>query len=258
MRIILNTTTHLTLIGIFFLFCSCNSASDNLPSHYSAFDQQLNIESPTEIQSRYNGLTRRIYAKQKRFTVEYPTVDQAHKNGLITLAKSYIYKTLCDSIFPHWYGTKWDFNGITQTPREGKIACGYFVTTTLKHMGYNINRVKIAQQASSHIITTMCGKGKTKVIGHNNKAGLNKYILSQKDGVFICGLDNHVGFIQKKGKAVYFIHSSGFKPQKVIKEKLMESKAIEYSEAYYVGNLLANKTNLIKWIKKEPIALVMD
>ena len=38
---------------------------------------------------------------------------------------------LTDKIFPYWYGTDWDFNGTTQKPNEGKIACGYFVTCLL-------------------------------------------------------------------------------------------------------------------------------
>src|SRR5215212_694349 len=33
-----------------------------------------------------------------------------------------------DSIIPYWIGTKWNFNGITEVPQKGSIACGYFVT----------------------------------------------------------------------------------------------------------------------------------
>src|SRR5205823_2478360 len=34
-------------------------------------------------------------------------------------------------LFPAWAGTPWDYNGTATRPREGKIACGYFVTTLL-------------------------------------------------------------------------------------------------------------------------------
>ncbi len=36
--------------------------------------------------------------------------------------------------------------GHTAVPKEGEIACGYFVSTTLLHMGVPLNRYKIAQQ----------------------------------------------------------------------------------------------------------------
>ena len=46
-------------------------------------------------------------------------------------ASQLLFSNLADSVFPAWYGTKWDFNGHTNVPKEGLIACGYFVSTTL-------------------------------------------------------------------------------------------------------------------------------
>lgn len=242
------------ILAVLLISCAANpeiEAAGHSP-YYGTIDD-MNVDDKLII---YDELRERIQEKQKRFTIEFPTVDKAHQTGLISLARNYISTTLCDSVWSHWYGTSWDFYGTTETPGKGKIACGYFITTTLKHMGYNIDRVTLAQQAASVIITTMCGKGKTKIIGNNDRNALQDYILKQKDGVFICGLDNHVGFIQKKGKKVYFVHSSGLSGQlKVMKEELLESKAINYSNAYYVGDLLANETNLIKWIKNEKIEM---
>jgi len=243
------------LVFVWTFSCSSGTVQDEAHKDYPSYYHSLHPMGVDKKLGKYTDLKNRINAKQRRFTIEYPTVDQAHKNGLVTLAKNYLYTTMCDSVFSHWYGTQWDFNGTTQEPRKGQIACGYFVTTTLKHAGFDINRVQLAQQAASKIITTMCGKGKTKVIGNSNEKALSKYIGNQKDGIFIVGLDNHVGFIQKKGSKQYFIHSSGLSPQQVVREKLLESKAIKKSDAYYVGNLLENKTNIIKWIKKEKIKL---
>jgi hypothetical protein len=252
MRNIQFQLAHLTFWAV--LFGSCASSPAGAGEVHSDYHESIAEESVDDKLEKYEGLKERIINKQKKFTVEYPTVDQAHQQGLVSLAKNYINTTLSDSIWSHWYGTTWDFYGTTQTPGKGEIACGYFVTTTLKHVGYNIDRVKLAQQAASVIITTMCGPGKTKIIGNNNKEALMQYMLDQEDGVFICGLDNHVGFIQKVGGEVYFVHSSGFSNElKVIKEKLLESNAINFSNAYYVGDLLGNESNLIKWIRNEKI-----
>ena len=62
---------------------------------------------------------------------------------------------LVNEIIPHWYGTEWDFNGYTAVPNQGVIACGYFVSTTLLHMGINVNRYKMAQQAGLYEAQTL-------------------------------------------------------------------------------------------------------
>lgn len=236
-------------------FASCSFVGENVIAHseYHASLIEENLEDKAE---QYHELVGRISIHQDKFKNEFSKVDAAHQQGLIALAKNYIHVTLSDSIWSHWYGTLWDFNGTTESPGDGYIACGYFVSTTLRHVGYNVDRVALAQQAASVIITTMCGKGKTKVIGNNDKEALEDYMLSQKDGIYICGLDSHVGFIEKKGELVYFVHSSGLYSQlKVVKEELKYSAAIGFSQAYYVGDLLANTSNLEKWIKKEKITV---
>lgn len=248
--------SNYAVLILIILLTSCATSPEIEAAAYSQYYGTINNMTVDDKLALYDELRERIQEKQTRFTVEFPTVDKEHQTGLVSLARNYISTTLCDSIWSHWYGTQWDFYGTTETPGKGKIACGYFITTTLKHMGYNVDRVTLAQQAASVIITTMCGKGKTKIIGNNDRNALQDYMLNQKDGVFICGLDNHVGFIQKKGEKIYFVHSSGFSGQlKVMKEELLESKAITYSNAYYVGDLLANEANLIKWIKKEKIEI---
>lgn len=252
---------QLLIIGIVFIAITYLSSSckerPSITVENSELLLELNNKAPEVIQKDYSELMNRVSVKQKLFTIEYPSSNPEHKKGLIALSHNYIYETLCDSIFPYWYGTKWDFNGTTTTPRQGKIACGYFVSTTLQHIGYNINRVTIAQQAASHIITTLCGKGKTKVIGHSDVKKLRAYLHTQKDGIFILGLDNHVGFIQKADTNLYFIHSSGIQTQlKVLKERVSESVAIRYSKAYYIGDLLSNDNNTEKWIKNEKITLI--
>ena len=70
------------------------------------------------------------------------------------------YYVMTDSVFPDWMGTKWDFNGVSNVPGKGMIACGYFVSTTLKHIGFNLNRYKLAQQAAYTVIDVLCGEKK--------------------------------------------------------------------------------------------------
>ena len=48
----------------------------------------------------------------------------AAKNKKGSIAERRFIEFVVDSLLPCWYGTPWDFNGITETPGQGKIACG--------------------------------------------------------------------------------------------------------------------------------------
>jgi hypothetical protein len=171
-------------------------------------------------------------------------------------ARKYLQGTLTNEVFPYWYKTEWDFNGITQQPRSGAIACGYFVTTTLKHAGFDLERSRLAQQPASYIIKTLCDRSTLKRIGHNDTNRLISHMNAQPDGVYIIGLDSHVGFVLKQYGELYFIHSSYSNGRQVLKEKLAESGAIIRSENYHIANLFANDKIISKWLKKQSIATI--
>jgi hypothetical protein len=151
-------------------------------------------------------------------------------------------------IFPYWYGTAWDFNGTTQIPQKGKIACGYFVTTTLRDAGYPINRVKMAQCASEEMIRSMTQK---KFIFHFSNTNLKKFeneLIKKGQGLYVLGLDNHTGFILISNEGNYFIHASGWYPFKVVREKLSESDVVGNSKYKVVGKISADEEFLKKWL----------
>jgi hypothetical protein len=58
-------------------------------------------------------------------------LKQKNKIGWAKLAKPQKEKLFTNAVIknivPSWIGTAWDFNGISQTPQKGSIACGYFV-----------------------------------------------------------------------------------------------------------------------------------
>ncbi len=154
-----------------------------------------------------------------------------------------------DKIFPYWYGTTWDFNGTTQKPNEGKIACGYFVTTTLKQIGLDINRVKLAQSASEEMIKELVNKENIYRFSNKTIEEFEKSLEKIGNGIYVVGLDNHTGFVLISKNGNYFIHSSGIFPYKVVKDKLSESSIIIHSKYRVLGNLSADEDLLIKWVK---------
>lgn len=161
-----------------------------------------------------------------------------------------LYTSLTDSIFPSWYGTKWDFNGISNTPGKGEIACGYFVSTTLKHAGFNLNRYKLAQQGATAIIKAIAGK--TSIKTYSDPELLINTLKNKKNGLYALGLDYHVGFLAVYNHQVYFIHSD-YINDKVVREKALESEAFLSSNLYVIGKLTGNNIFLNNWLNNTKV-----
>ena len=66
---------------------------------------------------------------------------------MIAEARTVLTRSIYNDLLPAWYGTPWDFNGTSEVPQQGKIACGYFVSTILRDAGWKVERVRLAQQA---------------------------------------------------------------------------------------------------------------
>ena len=161
-------------------------------------------------------------------------------------ASDFLFKTINTGITYYWTGTPWDFNGTTREPQKGTIACGYFITNVLSDLGFNIQRVKLAQQASSVMIAQLT----VDVKRLKSMDELNTYLEGQPvNSVFIAGLDFHTGFILKARDGCYFLHANYIKKEGVIKEKLDESAALKNSKSFMIGNLTANTALLDSWIK---------
>ena len=158
------------------------------------------------------------YALQKQRCQE---IYAANKKNRSPLNEKKLISFLVDSLLPCWYGTRWDFNGTTEVPGKGMIACGYFVTTTLRDAGMKINRVKLAQCVSQNLLWDLCKDFKK----YSNKS-LEYFVKDIENtgyGLYIVGLDNHTGYIYHDGKDVWFIHSGVYPPKCALKEKAIRS-----------------------------------
>lgn len=171
------------------------------------------------------------------------------KEKTILQAQDYLFKTIIEELFPHWYGTPWDFNGTTQIPKKGKIACGYFVTTILRDAGFDIPRIKWAQMASETMI-----KRVTKNIKRFSNAKIETiedYIHQKGDGLYIVGLDSHVGFVYKSGQIIRFVHANYYQRQKgVMSESIHTKNPLKDSKYRVIGKIL-HKVMVTNWILKK-------
>jgi hypothetical protein len=154
-------------------------------------------------------------------------------------------------VFPPWYGTPWDFNGTSQTPGEGNIACGYFVSTVLRDVGFKVERIRLAQQASEDIVKTLARPEAITRYSNKSPEEVIEAIRAGEDGLFAVGFDFHVGFVVKEGDTVTFCHSSWIKNGGVACEDPAATGAW-YSSYYVVGRLLDDPM-LIHWLEGSAI-----
>jgi hypothetical protein len=155
--------------------------------------------------------------------------------------------------FPAWEGTAWNFYGTTTTPREGTIACGYFVTTVLEQAGFRIERVVLAKQASAFIVSTIARGTRVEWLRPADGAAALATIRAHfGDGLYVVGFDFHVGFLRIDGERAVFCHSSYLAPATVTCEDPLAAGAF-VSRVYVVGDAL-NDAVLDDWLHARVIA----
>ncbi|MHC4982211.1 MAG: hypothetical protein ACYTF6_03460 [Planctomycetota bacterium] len=172
---------------------------------------------------------------------------------VINEARDAIFEAIYRSICPYWYGTRWAFHGTTQRPREGTMACGYFVSTLLRDAGFRVERVRLAQQAAEKIIKTLISE---RHIRRFSGAAIGQFVEAVKGdgkGIYIVGLDYHVGLVVCEPPEVFFIHSSGLEPWCVVKEPAMTSPALVASRYRVYGKLTADDELIERWLLDKPI-----
>lgn len=208
------------------------------------------ISCKAQEEKNYATFLKEINAQQTSFKAKYIVANTLQKKNIITEAKDYITKKIGSELFPYWYGTPWDFNGMTRTPKKGKIACGYFVTNILTDVGFNIPRVKWAQSASEVFIKKL-SYGNLKRFSNKPISTIEKHLLDKGDGLYLVGLDSHTGFIYVTDNTIRFIHADYYEPQiGVVSEKIDSNSPINDSKYRIIGKLMSDEM-IIAWINNK-------
>lgn len=197
----------------------------------------------------YEELIASVEKQRLVFQKAYNESDESDRSEIEEKAGSYLLEKITGDFFDQWYGTEWDFNGTTRTPRKGKIACGYFITTVLSDAGFKIPRTKWAQQASEYYITRMTSE--VKRFSNQTPESMKTYFLKQTDGLFVVGLDSHVGFVYKSGDEVTFTHASYYDPKIGVQTEELTGENPFAKSAYRVVGRILNKEMVRKWILGE-------
>lgn len=232
------------------VLCALFSCSASKEGPAKTFQKALDKMSTTEVNESYLEICSNLDSMRNVFAAELKiATTKDAKSKIYARARTLLINTFSDSMFVCWYGTEWDFNGTTTKPRQGEIACGYFVTTLVRDAGFKIERVALAQCASQSMINTLCPKEDVKIITGGQVAKVKEHILSKDDGIFIIGLDTHTGFVVKKGTDLRVVHSNyTMASDGVMSEPFDGATVIQYNNYFAIGDFLNSDTTIKNWI----------
>ncbi len=178
----------------------------------------------------------------------------AARTAVLRRAASTLERALVDDLLPRWDGTAWAFHGTSQTPRVGTIACGYFVSTTLREAGLLVERVHLAQQASERIVKTLAPKDQIQRFSDVPVEVFVAAIERRGDGLYVVGLDDHVGYLVVRRGLVFFHHASYVGAREVVRELAVDAGPLVKSRYRVVGRLFADDRLVEAWLLGAPIA----
>jgi hypothetical protein len=238
-----------------FFISSCNAQQDSA-ALVNGGEVTHVFPYPTEQPNQlYVNVKQEANTKRAKWLAQYNLLSQDKKQTYLTQLGDSFTNLLLGSIVPYWYGTDWDFNGYTDIPNEGSVACGYFVSTTLKHVGLNINRYKMAQQGGMNEAKTL-DLGQKMIKSYNrNKYTLNEIIDALPRGLYFVGMDFHVGFVFKDTTKAWFIHSDYYN-DKVVVEQADLSANFTHNKVYVFEPISANTALMRKWLLGEWLEVV--
>jgi|GEM_PF-1042570 hypothetical protein len=173
---------------------------------------------------------------------------------VINEAREYLTEILLNEIFPFWYGMAWSFSGYSEIPNTGEVGCSYFVSNTLKHGGFILNRYKLAQQNSSNIPLSIQLSDSILIFNSNDyiQPMKNYFKKYKKEGLYIVGLDCHIGYLLYRNEELIFIHSNYATPQVVVAE-FADKSDVFGSNNYFIADLTWNDKLIVKWMNSEEI-----
>jgi len=200
----------------------------------------------------YDDARARLQARQVELSRRYQNAED--RVDAILAARREVERAVVEELLPAWLGTTWDFYGTSQVPGEGTIACGYLVSTVLEHAGFAVERVHMAQQASEYIIRSLAPERVIHRFRHGDTTRVVAAVRGLGNGVYLIGLDYHVGFLVVAGDEVTFCHSSYLPPGVAVCAPAATDPAME--SGYHVVGRLFEEGMMRAWLTGKAIPTV--
>jgi hypothetical protein len=248
---------HLLLLSAgLWLLPGCGRSETALPADESIEANRTGSDDDPFDAENYKSLLAEIELRRSELGEAFRrAAGEAEKNRIIDASRDYLFDTLVDKLFPAWYGTPWSYNGHTEEPRSGSIACGYFVSTLLEHAGFNLDRVTLAQIPSEQAIKILTPEKEIRRFSDRPADEVKRAVIGWGKGLYLVGLDNHIGFIVNTGEGCpQFVHCSFVYPGKALSEDIDSDNPLAWSRYRVIGKILTDPM-IEKWLNGEKFAL---
>lgn len=144
-----------------------------------------------------------------------------------------------DELAPAWVGTRYSFSGQSRRPFSGSVACGHWITALLEDAAIPVDP-DLGALASARIVRTLAGRDATTWLSDRSPGVLVNQVRSTGDGLYLLGLDTHVGLLRVRGSDVDFCHAAGSWPRAVLCEPAGSSPSLR-SRVHVWGPLLSDR-----------------
>jgi hypothetical protein len=216
----------------------------------------VKVKKPVPDLGRYEILEAELKRWRGDLVEQYRKARSAEDKEKIEYEARVILEMIMPEMMRCWLGTGYDFNGVAERPGGGKIACGYFVSTLIRDAGFKVNRYKLAQQPSENILRTFVGSENCQLRVGEKYDKYADWLEAIEPGIYLMGLDTHVGFVVIEESGMRFLHSSGISKAGVVEESRDQALAIKWSRWRMLGHFTADPRVIRMWLAGENVKVV--
>ena len=183
------------------------------------------------------------------------------RRGLRARARRFVVRSITDTLFLAWLGTPWGLgrNSTATRPHQPGmvVGCSYFVTSVLQNAGVQLeDRYRLARAPALEIQRALAPDPRhLHRYGSITPKELARRVRRLGDGLYLIGLNIHVGFVVVQGGKARIVHASYTPPRTVVDERLAQSAAIENSRprGYFVSSLFRGDWLIERWLKGDGV-----
>jgi hypothetical protein len=212
--------------------------------------------------ARYRTVLDQVQARRTELGARYAAARGGRARAAIREeARRFVVDTLVTQVFPAWMGmpSGGGPQATASLPHEPGmyISCSYFLTAALQNAGVVLeSRARFAQAPAAWIERALLPPGgQIHRFGNLSGGELEQRMVALGDGLYVVGLNIHVGFIVVRERHAWFVHSSYTPPGTVVNEPVVESMAIALSrrKGYWVSPLFQDDRIVELWLRHQPV-----
>jgi hypothetical protein len=247
--------------------CSRGRAEHDPPRAVGAAAPSLDL-APTERDRRWDAAVAALAARRRALATELRAArGQRARARVLARARDVAFRAIVDDLAPLWLGMPWGLGRDSTATRPHQpgmvVGCSYFVTSVLLGAGVHLDdRFRFAQAPALRIQRALAAGDRAVHRYLSIPADrLERAIAGLGDGLYLVGLDVHVGFVVVDGGAVRLLHASYTGGRQVTDEPLEGAIAIANSreEGYFVSPVFVrspdNDALVERWLAGAPLSL---